>query len=492
MKEIAGKRLYIQLGLGTILFIYAALFRVDNVELLINLMAKGISVVFAIGSFFLVYHNFNTQINIRAKSMGICGIIISVFIIIQCRYELLKTMQYEIILIHKVLYNILGAVFLFICTMEEEYEITANIKSVLNVTIIVIVIYILTSIVETNQICEVYIIGIQLCVFILLSTISVVRCIEIKKTINLTRLKDDVEICNNLCFGSILIWSGMGLELFIESYILVILRLLVEIIMSISVFSYIKNKVFNTNKNMVYTDLVHNEGYHNQGYLVQDVLISSVSQINSSIKQMNGIVQEITRGLKSYGNDSQLLYMNKVEKNCKILQKLSGDMVKLNHDQNEIIYFERSEIISFVKESIDSLTPYFKSKSIELEYKITSNPIYCDFGIQELERILINIVSNSIKYTKQGGKVVVEISRCDGENVQIQVVDTGVGIRDDDLKHIFSRFSRYSINGEKEQEGSGLGLAIVKHLVELHSGSIEVMSSLGSGTKVCVKLPINQ
>lgn len=102
-----------------------------------------------------------------------------------------------------------------------------------------------------------------------------------------------------------------------------------------------------------------------------------------------------------------------------------------------------------------------------------------------IEQVFVNIISNAIKYTPDGGKIAVEVKN-DGEKVEISVADTGLGIPKEDLGRIFDRFYRVDKARSRERGGTGLGLAITKEIVEYHGGTIRVESELSVGTTVYI------
>jgi cell cycle sensor histidine kinase DivJ len=107
-----------------------------------------------------------------------------------------------------------------------------------------------------------------------------------------------------------------------------------------------------------------------------------------------------------------------------------------------------------------------------------------------VKQILINLLSNAIKFTQRDGKVIVTAESHDAD-VIIRVEDTGVGIDEDDLRHVGDPFFQARTAYDRPHDGTGLGLSIVKGLVELHGGAVEIKSRLGSGTTVSVRLPID-
>ncbi|HEV3075479.1 MAG TPA: ATP-binding protein, partial [Thermoanaerobaculia bacterium] len=105
-----------------------------------------------------------------------------------------------------------------------------------------------------------------------------------------------------------------------------------------------------------------------------------------------------------------------------------------------------------------------------------------------LERLLVNLLDNAIKYNRPGGEVLLRLAPAGGE-VVIAVSDTGIGIPPEALGRIFERFYRVDKGRAREEGGTGLGLAIVKHLAQSHGGHVEVESRMGRGTTFRVFLP---
>src|SRR3990167_3834350 len=105
-------------------------------------------------------------------------------------------------------------------------------------------------------------------------------------------------------------------------------------------------------------------------------------------------------------------------------------------------------------------------------------------------QILINLISNAIKFTPRGGRIKVS-ALCDGPKLTVSVEDTGVGIGEDDLPRLGEAFFQARASYDRKHDGSGLGLSIVKGLVRLHGGDIDIQSRLGEGTRVTVRLPID-
>jgi two-component system OmpR family sensor kinase len=129
-----------------------------------------------------------------------------------------------------------------------------------------------------------------------------------------------------------------------------------------------------------------------------------------------------------------------------------------------------------------------EEKGIKLESIIEDNIIIMADYVR-IHQTLINVIDNSIKYNRPNGSVLVRM-QADTNYAVIRVSDTGVGIPEDSLEHIFDRFFRVDKARSRDVDGTGLGLAIVKWIVESHHGSIDVESQLGKGTMFTIKFPL--
>ncbi len=146
------------------------------------------------------------------------------------------------------------------------------------------------------------------------------------------------------------------------------------------------------------------------------------------------------------------------------------------------------DIIYLVEETSLTLIDYIKSKSIELiiDPEVEEKIILCDD--YEIERCIVNLVSNAAKFTPEGGNITITIKDLD-DKVMISVLDTGVGIEEKYHKTIFDRFNQ--VDNDESKGGSGLGLSITSKIVELHKGEIYVESKVGEGSNFVIILPVD-
>ncbi len=148
--------------------------------------------------------------------------------------------------------------------------------------------------------------------------------------------------------------------------------------------------------------------------------------------------------------------------------------------------FRPCDLLGFIEQIVDSFRPYCEKKRIALLTHLSDCPsVYLD--LEKFDKVLYNLLSNAIKFTEAGGKIEVVLQSTPTACL-IQVRDTGVGIREDQIPYLFDRFRQADGSASRSYEGSGLGLALVKELVELHGGSVTVESVYGQGTTFSIWL----
>ncbi|MCM0647639.1 ATP-binding protein [Clostridium swellfunianum] len=162
------------------------------------------------------------------------------------------------------------------------------------------------------------------------------------------------------------------------------------------------------------------------------------------------------------------------------MTKVEGNHLALNLSNNNIVYF--------VEEICQSVAEFIKSQDIEIIFDTEIEEKVIAIDEEKFERIILNILSNAVKFTDKGGSIFVNIYDKE-EVVEISIKDTGVGIPEDKLEFIFERFAQLDKSLSRSHEGSGIGLSLVKSLVEMHGGRIFAESRLGEGTNFIIQLP---
>ncbi|HEY6333793.1 MAG TPA: ATP-binding protein, partial [Blastocatellia bacterium] len=135
--------------------------------------------------------------------------------------------------------------------------------------------------------------------------------------------------------------------------------------------------------------------------------------------------------------------------------------------------------------------PTAKKKGITLGVEVAAGLALVTLDQQKFKQILYNLLSNGVKFTGDGGSVEIVASPANkGERFKVQVTDTGIGIKAEDLPKLFNEFTQLDSSAGRRYEGTGLGLALTRKLVELQNGSITVESAFGAGSTFTVTLPI--
>lgn len=193
---------------------------------------------------------------------------------------------------------------------------------------------------------------------------------------------------------------------------------------------------------------------------------------------------------KDLNYEKQDKYLKLIKQNCYRLMKLINnllDTTKLDSGYLKLNLVNYN-IVSLIEEITLSVTSYAESKGINIVFDTNVEEKIIAVDPDKIERIILNLLSNSIKFTNPEGNIFVNIKDC-GDYVYIHVKDTGVGIPSDKLESIFERFFQIDKTLKKNKEGTGIGLHLVKSFVEMHKGKVTINSELGKGTEFIIKLP---
>jgi len=164
------------------------------------------------------------------------------------------------------------------------------------------------------------------------------------------------------------------------------------------------------------------------------------------------------------------------------LSKAEAGQIKMNFEKINL-----SRLIIDITEDAEILA---ESKNIKVTKNIQDD-IYVFVDSARIHQAALNIIDNAVKYTPQGGEIKIELTN-NQNYAYLTVSDTGVGIPEDELKHIFDRFYRVDKSRSASTHGAGLGLSIVKWIVDAHNGQIEVKSILDEGSTFVIKLPVKK
>lgn len=209
-------------------------------------------------------------------------------------------------------------------------------------------------------------------------------------------------------------------------------------------------------------------------------VIFSTIQLLNTLDESKNIGEERIKYYFSIIRQNSLRLLRLVN-NLIDITKLDGGYMNLNLVNDNIVYA--------VEEIAQSVAEYIHSKEINIIFDTDVEEKYMAFDEEKLERIMLNILSNSVKFTNKGGSIYVSIYD-KKDYIEISVRDTGIGIPQDKLDFIFERFAQVDQSLNRRSEGSGIGLSLVKAFIELHGGQISVKSEVGMGTEFMIKLPV--
>jgi len=185
-------------------------------------------------------------------------------------------------------------------------------------------------------------------------------------------------------------------------------------------------------------------------------------------------------------DDPDLLqkYLNRANKSLERLDAIVKDLDVISKLETGMkLNYGNFNIVNLVNDVFEMLEMNAAKRNITLSFdKLYEAPLLVHADIEKIQQVLINLISNSINYGKQGGKTVVSIRSFSKKTLIIKVADDGIGIDPVHLPRLFERFYRADKSRSRDFGGSGLGLAIVKHIVEAHDQELFVESKLGKGS----------
>lgn len=223
-----------------------------------------------------------------------------------------------------------------------------------------------------------------------------------------------------------------------------------------------------------------------------DFLMMASHELKTPLAAVKAYVQILRQGEAGEINEMQKKFLGHVAHAAERLHRLVLDLLNLSKIESGQISFEPAplELEEILKEEVETFQADAKNRNVELQLQIEGKlaPVFADRS--RMEEIVVNLISNALKYTPEGGKVTV-IGRMENtEKVEFRVCDTGEGIPPGLEEKIFEPFYRGRKEREPEGDSIGLGLALVKMLVEMHKGTIRVESQHQAGSEFIVTLPV--
>ena len=225
---------------------------------------------------------------------------------------------------------------------------------------------------------------------------------------------------------------------------------------------------------------------------MQKEFVADVShELKTPITSIMGYADTLLEG--DYDKETQTKFLNVIATEARRMARLVTDLLTLSrYDSNKKkTHKESFDLGELVKKCQDKLAIEIKKKNHKVNCFVTADvpPVYADKD--DIERVVLNILTNSIKYTKDGGEIKIYVGFVYND-AYIKIFDNGIGIPEEDLSRIFERFYRVDKARTREMGGTGLGLSIAKEILDKNGGSIDIKSVVGQGTEVVVRIPTKQ
>jgi PAS domain S-box-containing protein len=191
-------------------------------------------------------------------------------------------------------------------------------------------------------------------------------------------------------------------------------------------------------------------------------------------------------------NAKQKEYLTDVHNSGSHLLQLINDVLDLAKvEAGKIVLNPQTFSLPKAMEEVCSVVKGIaQNKSVEIEWAVSREVKSVTLDQQKLKQVCYNLLANAVKSTDRGGRVKINARRPEGNWIEIRVTDTGIGIKQEDLKRLFREFEQLEAGTPRRFEGSGLGLALTKKLVEAQGGSVSAQSDYGVGTTFTVRLPV--
>ena len=222
---------------------------------------------------------------------------------------------------------------------------------------------------------------------------------------------------------------------------------------------------------------------------MQKELVADVShELKTPITSIMGYADTLLEG--EYDKETENKFLNVIATEARRMAKLVTDLLTLSrYDSNKKNTQKESfDLGDLVKKCQDKLAIEIKKKNHTVNCFVTADvpPVYADK--YDIERVVLNILTNSIKYTPDGGEIKIYVGFVYND-AYIKIFDNGIGIPEEDLSRIFERFYRVDKARTREMGGTGLGLSIAKEILDKNGGSIDIKSVVGQGTEVVIRVP---
>lgn len=249
------------------------------------------------------------------------------------------------------------------------------------------------------------------------------------------------------------------------------------------------NDKLNENKKL-YERLIELEKYKNNYFVNLSHELRTPLNVILSIEQL---ISSLTKSGVQISIEKMDTYMSTLKGNSQRLLNLINNIIDTSKIDSGFYRLDKEEvnIVTLVEDTALSMVELAEVKGLEIIIDPEIEELFINCDKLDIERCIINLIGNAIKFTDVGGTITVSICELEGK-VKIGVKDTGIGIDEKYHKNIFDRFGQVNSVSSEVFGGSGLGLTLTKNLINLHGGEITVISEIGKGSEFSIILPIQE
>ncbi len=214
-----------------------------------------------------------------------------------------------------------------------------------------------------------------------------------------------------------------------------------------------------------------------------EFLVNLTNDIKKPVNTILSVNNILNINQNKYNSEYVSNYTKLVKQNCNRLTRLLNNIEEIYNIDNSIydMNLSKCDIVYLIKDIVEKSKIYTDEKNIKLKFSANIKEKYTIIDKDKIEKIILNLLSNSIKFTDNGGNIAIDLL-IENEIIKIGVIDSGVGIPDDKLNIIFENFEQVDRSLSRGAEGAGVGLSLVKKLADLHKAKIEVKSEVGKGS----------
>lgn len=227
--------------------------------------------------------------------------------------------------------------------------------------------------------------------------------------------------------------------------------------------------------------------------LITNFFTNMSHELKTPVNVIYAAIQTINIFLDDYKPENSIKcksYLKTMKQNCLRMIRLINNLLDITKLDSGFIKINKKngDIVSVVEDIVQSIASYVESKQISLIFDTDVEEKVIGFDHDMVERIMLNLISNALKYSHANGRIFINIIE-KKSSVVIEIEDEGEGIPKDKLKVIFERFGQVNNTLSRKCEGTGIGLYLVKSFAEMHGGKISVVSEEGKGSKFFIELP---